>query len=164
MQGLQRFPIAIRYPRELRDSLEDLRQLPIVTASGAQITLGTVANLRIATNESYNDRNSGERVEKTEWHRVVAWGKLAEIVGQYLTKGRQIYVEGQLQTRQWQDKEGNTRYSTEVRASDLVMLGGRGGAPGEGSAPSEGGAPAEEPEFAQVGGNDSPPADDDLPF
>jgi single-strand DNA-binding protein len=118
-----------------------------------------VANLRIATNESYNDKNSGERIEKTEWHRVVAWGKLAEIVGQYLTKGRQVYIEGQLQTRQWQDKDGNTRYSTEVRASDLVMLGGDRRGPG---GTSEGGA-SEEPQFAQVGG-DAPPSDDDLPF
>ena len=118
-----------------------------------------VANLRIATNESYNDKNSGERIEKTEWHRVVAWGKLAEIVGQYLTKGRQVYVEGQLQTRQWQDKDGNTRYSTEVRASDLVMLGGdRRGSGG----PSEGGS-SEEPQFAHAGG-EAPPPDDDLPF
>ena len=116
-----------------------------------------VANLRIATNESYNDKTSGERIEKTEWHRVVAWGKLAEIVGQYLTKGRQVYIEGQLQTRQWQDKDGNTRYSTEVRASDLVMLGS-----GRGEGRSAEGAPGEEPQFAQVGG-DAPP-DDDLPF
>lgn len=115
-----------------------------------------VANLRLATNESYNDRTTGERVEKTEWHRVVAWGKLAEIVGQYLTKGRQVYVEGTLQTRQWQDKEGNTRYTTEVRAGDLVMLGGRGAS----DAPSGGGG--SEPEYAPVGG-DGPP-DDDLPF
>ena len=119
-----------------------------------------VANLRIATNESYNDKNSGERIEKTEWHRVVAWGKLAEIVGQYLTKGRQVYVEGQLQTRQWQDKEGNTRYSTEVRASDLVMLGGDRRTTGGGS---ESGAP-DEPQYAQVGGGEAPPPDDDLPF
>ncbi len=115
-----------------------------------------VANLRIATNESYNDKNSGERIEKTEWHRVVAWGKLAEIVGQYLTKGRQVYVEGQLQTRQWQDKDGNTRYSTEVRASDLVMLGG-------GERRGSGG-PTEEPQFAHAGGDAPPPSDDDLPF
>jgi single-strand DNA-binding protein len=121
-----------------------------------------VANLRLATNESYNDRNTGERVERTEWHRVVAWNKLAEIVGQYLTKGRQVYVEGRLQTRQWQDKEGNTRYTTEIRASDIVMLGGRG-------AP-EADAPPAEAEYAPVGretppvGGDAPPADDDLPF
>ena len=117
-----------------------------------------VANLRLATNESYVDKTTGERTERTDWHRVVAWGKLAEIVGQYLSKGRQIYVEGQLQTRQWQDKEGNTRYTTEVRAGDLVMLGGRGGAPGE-----EGSAPSEEGQYASVGG-DAPPSADDLPF
>lgn len=116
-----------------------------------------VANLRLATNESYTDRNSGERVEKTEWHRVVGWGKLAEIMGEYLKKGRQVYIEGQLQTRQWQDKEGNTRYSTEVRASDMVMLGGRGAGDSGGSG---GGS---EPEYAPVGG-DAPPNDDDLPF
>jgi single-strand DNA-binding protein len=120
-----------------------------------------VANIRIATNESYNDKNTGERVERTEWHRVVAWNKLAEIVGQYLTKGRQVYIEGRLQTRQWQDNDGNTRYTTEIRASDMVMLGGRGSeAPaGSGGGSGSGG----EPEFAPVGGDAAPP-DDDLPF
>ena len=124
-----------------------------------------VANIRIATNESYNDRSTGERVEKTEWHRVVAWNKLAEIVGQYLTKGRQVYIEGTLQTRQWQDKEGNTRYTTEVRASDMVMLGGRGAASesGPGAASESGPGPGGDPEYAPVGG-DTPPSDDDLPF
>ena len=114
-----------------------------------------VANLRIATNESYTDRTSGERVERTEWHRVVAWGKLAEIVEQYLRKGRQVYIEGKLQTRQWQDKDNNTRYTTEIRASDMVMLGGRG-------APDAGPA-AEETEMAPVAENNAP-SDDDLPF
>ena len=117
-----------------------------------------VANFRIATNESYTDKSTGERVERTEWHRVVAWAKLAEIVGEYLKKGRQVYIEGQLQTRQWEDKEGNTRYTTEVRASDMVMLGGRGG----GEAVPAGG-PGGEAEYAPVGG-DAPPKDDDLPF
>jgi single-strand DNA-binding protein len=121
------------------------------TQSGTAVT-----NIRIATNESYNDRSTGERVERTEWHRVVCWGKLAEIVGQYLTKGRQVYIEGSLQTRQWQDKDGNTRYTTEVRAQDLVMLGGRGGVPA-------GETPTEDTEYAPVGG-ESPPSDDDLPF
>jgi single-strand DNA-binding protein len=118
-----------------------------------------VANLRIATNESYNDKTSGERVEKTEWHRVVAWGKLAEIVGQYLKKGRQVYIEGSLQTRQYQDQQGNTRYSTEIKANDLVMLGGRG----EGGGGAEGGG-AEDTQFAPVGGDEAPASDDDLPF
>jgi single-strand DNA-binding protein len=113
-----------------------------------------VANIRLATNESYNDRTSGERVERTEWHRVVAWGKLAEIVEQYLRKGRQIYVEGRLQTRQWQDKENNTRYTTEIRADEMVMLGGRG-APDDGD--------VDQSQAAPVGGGDSAP-DDDLPF
>ncbi len=117
-----------------------------------------VANLRIATNESYNDRSTGERVERTEWHRVVAWGKLAEICQQYLQKGRQVYIEGTLQTRQWTDKDQNTRYTTEVRANEMVMLGGRGG---EGGPPSGGGG--EESQYAPVGG-DEPPSDDDLPF
>jgi len=119
-----------------------------------------VANLRIATNESYNDKTSGERVEKTEWHRVVAWGKLAEIVGQYLKKGRQVYIEGSLQTRQYQDQQGNTRYSTEIKANDLVMLGGRG--EGGGGGTGEGGG--EDTQFAPVGGDEAPASDDDLPF
>ena len=116
-----------------------------------------VANIRLATNESYNDRTSGERVERTEWHRVVAWGKLAEIVEQYLKKGRQVYIEGRLQTRQWQDKDNNTRYTTEIRANDMVMLGGRG-------APD--GGDSDETQVEPVGsdgGHDSAP-DDDLPF
>ena len=112
-----------------------------------------VANIRLATNESYNDRTSGERVERTEWHRVVAWGKLAEIVEQYLRKGRQIYVEGRLQTRQWTDKDNNTRYTTEIRANEMVMLGGRG-------APDDSGS--DETQVAPVGGDEAP--DDDLPF
>ena len=114
-----------------------------------------VANLRIATNDSYNDKTSGERVEKTEWHRVVAWGKLAEIVGQYLKKGRQVYIEGSLQTRQYQDQQGVTKYSTEIKANDLVMLGGRGAGEGTGS---------EEPQYAGGGGEEPPASDDDLPF
>jgi single-strand DNA-binding protein len=114
-----------------------------------------VANIRMATSDSYQDKQTGERVEKTEWHRVVAWAKLAEIVGQYLKKGRQIYVEGSLQTRQWQDKEGTTRYTTEIKANDIVMLGGRsegGGAQG---------SPSSDHEYAPVG---NAPEDEDLPF
>lgn len=86
-----------------------------------------VCNMRVATNESYKD-NSGELVEKTEWHTVVAWGRLAEICGEYLKKGRQVYFEGSLQTRQWEDKDGQTRYSTEIKAREMMMLsdGGNG--------------------------------------
>ena len=93
------------------------------TASGTAI-----ANISLATAESWRDKNSGEQQERTEWHRIVFFGRLAEIVGEYLRKGSQIYVEGRIQTRKWQDKEGNDRYSTEVVANEMQMLGGRGGA------------------------------------
>ena len=84
-----------------------------------------VANFSIATTERWNDRD-GQRQEHTEWHRVVAWGKLAEICGQYLTKGKQIYIEGSIRTRQWEDRDGNTRYTTEIRANNMLMLGRAG--------------------------------------
>ena len=84
-----------------------------------------VSTLSLATTEVWNDRTSGQRQERTEWHRVVVWGKQAETLSEYLTKGRQIYVEGRLQTRQWEDKEGSKRYTTEVRTDRVVLLGGR---------------------------------------
>ncbi|WP_412067255.1 single-stranded DNA-binding protein [Rubrivirga sp. IMCC43871] len=90
-----------------------------------------VCNMRLATTESYKDRD-GNQVENTEWHTVVAWARLAEICGEYLSKGRQVYIEGQLQTRQWEDKDGNTRYSTEIKAREMQMLGGREGGGGGG--------------------------------
>ena len=86
-----------------------------------------VGNVRLATAESWRDRESGEQQERTEWHRVIFFGRLAEIVGEYLRKGSQIYIEGRLQTRKWQDREGNDRYTTEIVASEMQMLGGRGG-------------------------------------
>ena len=84
-----------------------------------------VANFPLATTESYKDRNSGERRQVTEWHNVVLWRGLAEISEKYLKKGNQVYVEGKLRTRSWQDQEGNTRYTTEVIADNMTMLGGR---------------------------------------
>ncbi len=84
-----------------------------------------VANISVATNESWKDKNSGENIEKTEWHRIVVFGKLAEICGQYLRKGSQVYFEGKLQTRKWQDQSGQDRYSTEIMANEMQMLGGR---------------------------------------
>ena len=111
-----------------------------------------IANLNLATNEVWNDRN-GQRQERTEWHRVVVFGKQAEIAREYLTKGRQIYVEGSLQTRQWEDKEGQKRYTTEVRCQRFVMLGGRGEAAAGGGTTAE----AELPE-------DSTYTDEDIPF
>ena len=83
-----------------------------------------VANLRIATTEKWTDK-SGQKQEATEWHRVVVWGRQAEIVGQYLTKGRQVYIEGRIRTRQWQDQQGQKRFTTEIVAQNVQMLGGR---------------------------------------
>ncbi len=117
----------------------------------------SVANLRIATTERWTDKN-GQRQEATEWHRVVLWGKQAELAGQYLTKGRQVYVEGRIRTRQWQDKQGQTRYTTEIVGQNLQFLGGRGE-----RAPEESGAtvpPDESAVPADFGGG----PDDDIPF
>ncbi len=87
----------------------------------------TVVNFSVATNESWGGRDGQERQEKTEWHRIVAWGRLAEICNEYLRKGRQVYIEGRLQTRSWDDQQGQKRYMTEIIASNMMMLGGRGG-------------------------------------
>ena len=121
-----------------------------------------VATFTVATNEQWNDK-SGNRQEHTEWHTIVAWNKLAELSKRYLTKGRQVYVEGRLRTREWTDKEGNKRRTTEVIASQMVLLGGRtqsaeGGAP----APQSYSRPASAPE--QEGGPDLTITDDDIPF
>src|SRR3954452_15223391 len=92
------------------------------TPSGA-----AVANFSVATNEAWTDK-SGQKQERTEWHKVVVWGKLAELCAQYLAKGRQCYIEGRLQTRQWQDKDGQTKYTTEVQAQTVQFLGAGAGA------------------------------------
>jgi single-strand DNA-binding protein len=122
----------------------ELRQTPSGTS---------VATFTLATNESWTDRD-GARQERTEWHRVVAWGKLAEICGQYLRKGRQVYIEGRLTTRSWEDKQGVQRKTTEIVAQQMMMLGGRG----EQAGPQEEG---ETPEFAS---ETVSVEDDDLPF
>jgi single-strand DNA-binding protein len=115
-----------------------------------------VATINMATTEVWNDK-SGQRQEKTEWHRVVLWGKSAESLSEYLTKGKQIYVEGRLQTRQWDDKDGNKRYTTEIRGDRIVLLGGGGRGPsvdrGDGMSAQPPG-----PETAE------PLTDDDIPF
>lgn len=117
-----------------------------------------VCNLSIATTESWTDRQSNEKVERTEWHRVVMFKRLAEISGEYLRKGSQVYIEGKLKTRKWQDKSGNDRYTTEIEAREMQMLGGRGGSAGM-SAPPAQAAPASQP--SQESG---PALDDDIPF
>lgn len=116
-----------------------------------------VANFNLATNEYWNDK-SGEKQERTEWHKVVVWGKQAETANQYLSKGRQAYIEGRLQTRQWEDKDGNKRYTTEVVASNIQFLGGGGrdADVGAGAGASMGGGQPQmaEPSFTE----------DDIPF
>jgi single-strand DNA-binding protein len=95
-----------------------------------------VTNVTLATSESWKDKNTGQMQERTEWHRVVFFNKLAEIVGEYLRKGSQVYVEGALRTRKWQDQSGQDKYTTEIVASEMQMLGGRGGAGGAGGGDS----------------------------
>ncbi|HWW79115.1 MAG TPA: single-stranded DNA-binding protein [Steroidobacteraceae bacterium] len=150
----------------------------------------TVANLRIATSESWRDKTSGEQQERTEWHRVALFGRLAEIASEYLRKGSQVYIEGSLRTRKWQDKQGNERFSTEIVGNELQMLGGRGGGAGGaggggggggGSGPSQGGGgsgggagggggrgapPDSYPEYAGPAGpsGEKDDFDDDIPF
>ncbi len=130
----------------------------------------SVANLRIATTESWRDKQSGEQQERTEWHRVALFGRLAEVAGEYLRKGSQVYIEGSLRTRKWQDKQGNERYSTEIVANDMQMLGGRGGATGGVAGGGGGGPPPRESadHGAPAGGGGSSGEgtdfDDDIPF
>ena len=125
-----------------------------------------VATINMATTEVWNDKG-GQRQEKTEWHRVVLWGKTAESLNEYLTKGKQIYVEGRLQTRQWDDKDGNKRYTTEIRGDKIVLLGGGGGAgrTAAGGAPARGGDDTGAHAPSSSGPESSEPlTDDDIPF
>ena len=138
------------------------------TTSGSR-----VATISVATTESWTDKTSGQKQEKTEWHRVVFFNRLAEIVEQYLNKGSQVYVEGRLQTRKWQDKDGQDKYTTEIVANEMQMLGGRGGGAGEGGG-FQSTAPMDPP--AKSAGSKSAAAapaaaggpdinfDDDIPF
>ncbi|HSG11408.1 MAG TPA: single-stranded DNA-binding protein [Gammaproteobacteria bacterium] len=122
-----------------------------------------VANITLATSESWKDKQTGEQQEKTEWHRVVMFRRLGEIAGEYLKKGSQVYIEGKLQTRKWQDNSGNDRYTTEIIASEMQMLGGRGGGSTGFSADSADSASSSRaaPVAAAAGADDF---DDDIPF
>jgi len=116
----------------------------------------------MATDDSWTDKSSGEKQERTEWHNIVVWDRLAEICNQYLTKGRLVYIEGNLQTREWDDQEGNKKKITEIRARDMVLLGG---GPGQGdgggsSSPRRSSTPVSAPAAADAGGI----GDDDIPF
>ncbi len=113
------------------------------TANGS-----AVANFSLATNESWVGKD-GQKNERTEWHNIVAWGKLGEICGEYLSKGRQVYIEGKLTTRAWEDRDGNKRYTTEIKAENMIMLGGQGG---------------DERTVTPGPANEAPPIEDDIPF
>lgn len=115
-----------------------------------------VANLSLATTESWKDKSSGEKQEKTEWHRVTMYKRLAEIAGEYLKKGSQIYIEGRLETRKWTDKEGKERYTTEIIAHEMKMLGAPGGQRNDPPQRGESTKPASQPTH--------PAMDDDIPF
>jgi len=128
-----------------------------------------ITNIRVATTDKWKDKASGEMKEATEWHRIAFFGRLAEVAGEYLKKGSQVYVEGQLRTRKWQDKDGQDRYSTEIRADTMQMLGRRegGGAPREDSGPRGGGeakAPAEAKAAAKKPAGKFDDMEDDIPF
>lgn len=137
---------------------------------------GAVTNLSIATNEAWTDKNTGQKQERTEWHRIVAFRRLAEIMGEYLRKGSQVYIEGKLQTRKWQDQSGQDRYTTEIVANEMQMLGGRSGGTGDFSASNNNqnqqSAPAQQQQQQQQQPTQQPPAptqnfddfDDDIPF
>jgi single-strand DNA-binding protein len=132
-----------------------------------------VTNLRIATTESWKDKQSGDLQERTEWHAVAMFGRLAEIAAEYLRKGSQVYIEGKLRTRKWQDKEGKDRYTTEIVADEMQMLGSKGGGGGASMGPpaergsSSGGGqqrPAAVNDMDSGGGGPPGDFDDDIPF
>lgn len=132
---------------------------------------GAVANLRLATSEQWKDKNTGESQERTEWHRVVMFGRLGEIAGEYLKKGAKIYVEGRIQTRKWQNKEGQDQYTTEIVANDMQMLDGRGGGEGFGGGGGAGrsgggsrGGGSDNYGGGPAGGGFGDDPDDDVPF
>lgn len=127
---------------------------------------GAVTNITLATSESWRDKQSGEMKEKTEWHRVVVFGKLAEIAGEYLRKGSQVYIEGQLQTRKWQDQQGQDRYSTEVVVNiggSMQMLSGRSSG-NDGSPPVENRKPQQRTQRPPAQNEPPMDFDDDIPF
>jgi len=128
-----------------------------------------VTNLTLATSESWKDKQTGDQQERTEWHKIAMFGRLAEIAAEYLRKGSQVYIEGKLRTRKWQDKEGKDRYTTEIVADEMQMLGSKGGggaAAGAGAGAMGGAAAAGGSGRAAVNDSGAPPGDfdDDIPF
>ena len=124
---------------------------------------GAVTNLSLATSESWKDKNTGDQQERTEWHRVVFFNRLAEIAAEYLKKGSQVFIEGRIQTRKWEDKDGNERWTTEIVANEMQMLGSRGGGGTQGAPRDDSGA-APAPGGAGSSGFSDSEFDDDIPF
>lgn len=127
---------------------------------------GAVANISVATSESWKDKQTGQPQERTEWHRIVFFNKLAEIAGEYLKKGSQVYVEGSLRTRKWQDQSGQDRYTTEIVGAEMQMLGGRGdqSSGGQSHAPQQPAQQPQRPAPPQARQNPQDSFDDDIPF
>ncbi len=128
-----------------------------------------VTKIRVATTEAWRDKQTGDQQERTEWHRIVFFGRLAEIAAEYLRKGSQVYIEGSLRTSKWQGQDGQDRYTTEVVASEMQMLGGRGGGAGGSASDDDGGGQSRPPrqrQAAAASGVSEPPDDfdDDIPF
>jgi len=123
-----------------------------------------IANISVATSEKWKDKNSGQQQEKTEWHRVCAFDRLAEIMGEYLTKGSQVYIDGKIQTRKWQDNDGNDRYSTEIVANQMQMLGGGNKQQSQGQQQQQGGQQQAQQSGGQTQGGAFNDFDDDIPF
>jgi len=125
-----------------------------------------VTNLTLATSESWKDKQTGDQQERTEWHKIAMFGRLAEIAAEYLRKGSQVYIEGKLRTRKWQDKEGKDRYTTEIVADEMQMLGSRAGGAGAGAPAAAGSAPQQRPAAVNDSVDSGPPGDfdDDIPF
>jgi len=160
--GLRVLTLAIE-----RDGMGSVNKVILVGNLGRDAELrytpagAAVATLNMATTEVWNDK-AGQKQEKTEWHRIVLWGKSAESLTEYLTKGKQIYIEGRLQTRQWDDKDGNKRYTTEIRGDRVVLLGGGGG--GRSPAIDRGDRAGDGVGQSAPSDLSEPLTDDDIPF
>jgi single-strand DNA-binding protein len=174
-------PAQDSYPLKEENMAKGINKVILIGNMGAEPETrylpsgGAVTNIRLATSESWKDKNTGQQQERTEWHRVVFFNRLAEIAGEYLHKGSKVYIEGALRTRKWQDKEGRDQYTTEIVANEMQMLDSRGAGgggasvsgdydSGGGFAPEPRQAPARAPAAAPARNDDPPAWDDDIPF
>jgi single-strand DNA-binding protein len=161
-------PAQDSYPLKEENMAKGINKVILIGNMGAEPETrylpsgGAVTNIRLATSESWKDKNTGQQQERTEWHRVVFFNRLAEIAGEYLHKGSKVYIEGALRTRKWQDKEGRDQYTTEIVANEMQMLGGRGDRAAGGPAPVSAARPQRTEAAPQGGSRDE--FEDDIPF